>query len=198
MDKGFTHSGALARITHVETLAALALPKSGGIYDLGMELNRDIPHIPGFAKFSIAFTQTPEGTGKRTWPFQYSAESLFGALHVGTHMDALIHVQSAGRIFGGSQANEARDDSGWKEYGQETVGPIVGRAILLDVAAQKGVEYLADGYEITVEDIQQALEAAGQSVQNGDIDVGIGRDPGLEAPQRGRDLFSRLRYRDAA
>jgi hypothetical protein len=127
MDKGFTHSGALARITHVETLAALALPNSGGIYDLGMELNSDIPHIPGFAKFSIAFTQSPEGTGKRTWPFQYSAGSVFGALHVGTHMDALIHVQSAGRIFGGSQANEARDDSGWKEYGQETVGPIVGR-----------------------------------------------------------------------
>jgi hypothetical protein len=59
----------------------------------------------------------------------------------------------------------------------------------------KGVEYLADGYEITVEDIEQALEAARQSVQNGD--VGVGRDPGLEAPQRGRDLFSRLRYRDA-
>jgi hypothetical protein len=63
----------------------------------------------------------------------------------------------------------------------------------LDVAAQKGVEYLADGYEITVEDIQLTLEAAGQSVQNGDIDVSVGRDPGLEAPQRGRDLFSRLR-----
>jgi hypothetical protein len=75
--EGFTHSGALARITHVETLAARALPKSGGIYDLGMELNSDIPHISGFAKFSIAFTQTPEGTGKRTWPFQYSAESLW-------------------------------------------------------------------------------------------------------------------------
>ena len=29
------------------------------------------------------------------------------------------------------------------------------------------------------------------------IDVGVGLDPGLEAPQRGRDLFSRLRYRDA-
>ena len=66
MDKGFTLSGSLERITHVETLAALALPKSGGIHDLGMELNGDIPHIPGFAKFSIAFTQTPEATGKRT------------------------------------------------------------------------------------------------------------------------------------
>lgn len=68
----------------------------------------------------------------------------------------------------------------------------------LPLPCPKGVEYLADGYEITVEDIEQALEAARQSVQNGDIDVGVGRDPGLEAPQRGRDLFSRLRYRDAA
>ena len=75
----------------------------------------------------------------------------------------IIPVNPIDRIFGGSQANEARDDSGWKEYGQETVGPIVGRAILLDVAAQKGVECLADGYEITVEDVQQALEVAGQT-----------------------------------
>ena len=36
----------------------------------------------------------------------------------------------------------------------------------------KGVEYLADGYEITVEDIERALEAARQSVQNGDVGVG--------------------------
>jgi hypothetical protein len=74
MDKGFTRLGALERITRAETLGALTLPESGGIYDLGMELNTDIPHVQGFARFSVAFTQTPEGTGKRSWPFQYSAE----------------------------------------------------------------------------------------------------------------------------
>lgn len=144
MDKGFTRLGALERITNAETLGALALPKSGEIYDLGMELSSDIPHIPGFARFSFAFTQTPEGTAKRSWPFQYSAESIFGALHVGTHMDALIHVQFAGKIFGGDQASDARDDGGWRKYGQETAAPILGRAVLLDVAKQKGVNSLRD------------------------------------------------------
>src|SRR3954447_11282427 len=74
-------NGALARIDQAERSAALSLARTGRIFDLGLEINRRIPHTPDFARFSFAFTQTPEGTGAKS-PFQFSAEVITGALHV--------------------------------------------------------------------------------------------------------------------
>jgi hypothetical protein len=74
-------------------------------------------------RFALSFAQTLKGTGAVS-PFQYSAEAIFGGLHVGTHMDALIHVQKDGLIFGGHTARDSRTDRGWIRYGMETVPPI--------------------------------------------------------------------------
>ena len=52
-------------------------------------------------------------------------------------------------------------------YGAETIAPIVGRCLLLDVAGEGS--QLPDGYEITVEDIETALSSAGVEVHTGDI-----------------------------
>jgi kynurenine formamidase len=160
--------GALARIGEGERQAALRLARRGRVYDLGLELNSAIPHNSDFVRFSLAFTQTPEGTGAQS-PFQYSAEAITGALHVGTHMDALIHVQAENRIFGGLSAREARDDRGWKRHGMETVPPILGRAVILDIPGLHGVSRLADRYEITVDDLDRALRRIGEEVRGGDI-----------------------------
>jgi hypothetical protein len=101
--------GALSRISDGTVRSALGLAKTGRIYDLGLELNSGIPHNPEFVRFAMSFTHTPEGTGARS-PFQYSVESVFGALHIGTHIDSFIHIQKDGRIYGGHLASEARDD----------------------------------------------------------------------------------------
>ena len=42
------------------------------------------------------------------------------------------------------------------------------RGVLIDVAALKGVEMLPDTYEITVEDLQQALQRQNLTLQPGD------------------------------
>lgn len=160
--------GALCRIDAAALLAALAIPRHGKTYDLGLELNAAIPHNRAFTRFAHLFTHTPEGTGAAS-PFQFSADSIIGALHVGTHMDALIHVQAEDRIYGGALAREVRTDSGWTQFGMETVGPIVGRGLVIDVPAFKGLQRLADRYEITVGDLQGSLETSGQSVRPGDI-----------------------------
>lgn len=160
---------AMDRIGNTERLSALALPRSGHVFDLALELNSTMPHNDGFVRFSLAFTQTPESTGKKSWPFQFAAEAIYGALHVGTHMDALIHIQHAGRIYGGALASEARGDAGWTQYGQETVAPMIGRGVVLDIAGLHGVERLEDGYEITIADIEAALAKGNVSIQQGDI-----------------------------
>ena len=103
--------GALSRINDKTVRNALGLPKSGRVYDLGLELNSRIPHNPEFVRFAMSFSHTPEGTGALS-PFQYSVESVFGALHIGTHIDSFIHIQKEGRICGGHLASESRDDRG--------------------------------------------------------------------------------------
>src|SRR5260221_13020792 len=141
-------SGALSRTTPVTVLEALRIPRGGRIYDLGRELNDRIPSNAAFTPLSLTFTHTPEATGANS-PFQFSADTFSGGLHIGTHMDALIHVQAENRIFGGALAREARTDRGWTRYGMETVAPMVGRGVVLDVPVLHDKERLDDGYEIT-------------------------------------------------
>ena len=160
--------GALSRIDSRVVQNALGIPKNGRVFDLGLELNARIPHNPEFVRFALAFTHTPEITGKAS-PFQYAVESIFGALHIGTHIDAFIHVQKEGRIYGGHLAKDSRDDRGWKRHGVETVPPIVGRAICLDIPRLKGIDRLPDRYEITIDDLKQELARIGCTVRSGDI-----------------------------
>jgi kynurenine formamidase len=160
--------GAVGCITTPAVLAALALVTQGRVYDLGLEINDRIPHNPDSVRFSPAFTSTPEGTGVHS-PFQFAAEVITGALHVSTHIDALVHVQAEGRIHGGAKASEVRGDRGWKQQGIETVPPILGRGLILDVARARGVDRLADGTEVTVADLQAILATSGRRVREGDI-----------------------------
>ncbi len=160
--------GALDRITVERALAALRLPRSGRVYDLGLELHEDIPPGPA-TPFSRAFAVTPEGLGGTAEPYTYCAEVIHSNLHCGTHLDALIHVQAYGRIFGGGLAAEWRDDRAWKAHGAETIAPIVGRCVLLDVAGHQGVAALPDGYEVTVDDLRDVAAAHGLQVSAGDI-----------------------------
>jgi len=162
--------GALSRIDSRVVQNALGIPKNGRVFDLGLELNARIPHNPEFVRFALAFTHTPEITGKAS-PFQYAVESIFGALHIGTHIDAFIHVQKEGRIYGGHLAKDSRDDRGWQRHGVETVPPIVGRAICLDIPRLKGIDRLPDRYEITIDDLKQELARIGCTVRSGDIVV---------------------------
>src|ERR1700736_2308658 len=86
-------AGALSRISQATVLDALRVPRTGKVYDLGLELNDVSPSNPAFTPLSLTFTHTPEATGANS-PFQFSADTFAGGLHIGTHMDAFIHVQA--------------------------------------------------------------------------------------------------------
>jgi kynurenine formamidase len=88
--------------------------------------------------------------------------------HVSTHIDALNHVIRDGQIHGGHRTEDVEGDFGMTAEGIETVPPIVTRGVLIDVAAHKGVERLADHYEITVADLQAAMAAQDVRIAAGD------------------------------
>ena len=167
-DRSAAAIGALSRIGNDTVQAATALARGGEVFDLGLEIGAHIPHNSDFVRFSMAFTHTPEGTGAKS-PFQYSVETLTGSLHIGTHIDAFVHVQQNGRIHGGHSVSEAGDDRGWKRHGMETVPPIVGRGVVLDIPALKGLVRLPDRYEVTVDDIRAELARTHTEIDKGDI-----------------------------
>jgi kynurenine formamidase len=160
--------GALARISGDTVLAALRLPQKGRVYDLGLELNDRIPSNAEFTPLALKFTHTPQETGAKS-PFQFSADTFGGGIHIGTHMDAFVHIQAENRIYGGTPVAEALGDRGWKQYGMETVAPMIGRGILLDIPGLKGVGRLDDRYEITVADLKAELARKNLTVRQGDF-----------------------------
>lgn len=161
---------ALERLTEERLLDAVSLIKRGVVYDLGLPLDERIPQgNPGvFTPFSFTWRVTPEDAGAVDG-YQYAAETIIACPHVSTHIDALVHCQAENRVFGGMPVSQARGDRGFRVHGAETIRPLLGRAIVLDVAALHGAETLTDGSEITVEDLTATAERTGVQVRQGDI-----------------------------
>jgi kynurenine formamidase len=162
--------GALSRLGPSELLKAVSLIRKGRVFDLGMEINHKMPQgpRPALVPFSLLFSTTPE-TDDPSLPFTVAMEAIIGALHTSTHIDAFVHVQSDGKVFDDTPAAAIRTDAGFTIQGADTIPPIVGRGVVLDVALACGVDQLDDGYEITVEDLQRAYELSGTAPDSGDV-----------------------------
>src|SRR3546814_3377717 len=68
----------------------------------------------------------------------FRSEIIITGGHVGTHVDALSHFSHAGRLHGDVDAAEAQTGGRFKQHGAETLPPIFGRGVLLDVHRHVG------------------------------------------------------------
>src|SRR5438552_17483835 len=87
---------------------------------------------------------------------------------VGTKFDAFTHQTIGDKIYNCAKLDDIQSRTGFTKYGVENVGWLIGRGVLIDVAALKGVAVLPDKYEITVPDLEQALQRQGLTAQPGD------------------------------
>ncbi len=87
--------------------------------------------------------------------------------HSGTHIDALAHQAENLTLYGGVHVDEGVQTSvGFKKLGIDTMAPLVGRGVLLDVA---GKGRLDPDYAITPADLERAAEQARVDVREGDV-----------------------------
>jgi kynurenine formamidase len=87
--------------------------------------------------------------------------------HSGTHIDALAHQAENLTLHGGVHVDDGVQTSvGFKKLGVETMDPLVGRGVLLDVA---GKHRLDPEYAITAVDLELAAEQAKVEVQQDDV-----------------------------
>jgi kynurenine formamidase len=87
---------------------------------------------------------------------------------VGTQFDAFSHQTHENSLYNCFKLDEIATRNGFSKLGVHNVGGIITRGVLIDVARLKGVEMLPDTYEITVQDLEDALKRQNTSIQPGD------------------------------
>ena len=107
-----------------------------------------------------------------------------------THIDALSHMFVSGEMYNGLPASLVTDEGAIRNSIMPLASGVVGRGVLLDVPASRGVPYLQPDDAVGVEDLLAAEQAQGVVAGEGDIViVSTGRDA-LRAT-RGRPLSAR-------
>lgn len=131
------------------------------VYDLARPLDDTTPVSPSHVPFRMGLIRR-HGDRMRADGSSGANELISLSGHTGTHVDALSHVASEGRLHGGTDATAASVGGRFTTHGIEAMGPLVCRAVLLDVAGHSGVTSLAGGQPITADDL--AATAAAQGV----------------------------------
>ena len=155
---------------------AARLIKSGEVIELAHVLGPQMAFF-GTRRFDVH--------AKRTFMNQFSnmrgsnEELVVTELgQVGTQFDGFAHQTHLDSWYNCFKVSENATRSGFAKLGIEKVGMVMTRGVLIDIAGLKGVEILPDTYEITVQDLQQALQRQGTRLQPGDavlIHTGWGR-----------------------
>jgi kynurenine formamidase len=95
-------------------------------------------------------------------------EQVTATQQMGTHMDALNHLQIGDRTYNGYRLADIVEDHGTNKLGVDTLPQIVTRGVLLDVAKIRGTDRLQPGDVITPHDADAACAAADLDVRSGD------------------------------
>jgi len=128
--------GMLNHVTPAKRLAALASVRQGRLYDLGRTLDEHVPVFPGRAFHQTLVTSAHHANGGGVGDNQVNwiTEVVSGTTQLGTHLDALSHLQAGNRGYNGWTVDELAAPHGVTRLGAETIPQIVTRAWLVDVA----------------------------------------------------------------
>ena len=168
--------GAANHMKPETVLRASRLIKTGQVFELGRVLNDAMP-LQATRTFELHTKRTTMNAGSNR---RGSNEEMVVAEigQVGTQFDGFSHQTIGDSLYNCIKLDDVATRTGFTKLGIENVGAIVTRGVLIDVAAAKGVEMLPDSYEISVADLQGALQKQGLTLQPGDaviVNTGWGR-----------------------
>src|SRR5437879_10440109 len=137
-------------------LRAARLIKTGEVIELGHVLGPGMP-FSGPRIFNLHTKRTVMNPGRNT---RGSNEEVVTSEigQVGTQFDGFAHQTHGDSLYNCFKVSEAGTRSGFTKLGVQNAPTFFARGVMLDVAALKSVEMLGDTYEITVADLQQALQ----------------------------------------
>lgn len=148
------------------------LDQEARLFDLEQPRFQGMPvisvHQPGYAYFlhrRHGDDYDPDLAGPRS-----SASGVIVCMeHSGTHIDAICHQADGQMLYGGIPAGEVSSAKGFSKLAIEEVPPILSPAVLLDIAATKGVLALDAGQLVSAADLEAACLRAAVDVRPGDV-----------------------------
>jgi kynurenine formamidase len=147
-------------------LKAARLIRAGEVIELGHVLTSTMPLSAGrrFEVDTKRTTMAPQSNRRGS-----NEELVIAEIgQVGTQFDGFAHQTIGNSLYNCFKVDEVSTRNGFTKLGIQNVGALVTRGVLIDVAALKGVDILAETYEITVQDLQQALAKQNLALQAGD------------------------------
>jgi kynurenine formamidase len=155
--------GMLNLVDDAKRLSALRLVRHGRLYDLGRVLDENAPVFPGrYFRQTLVTTAhhanvaMPVGENMVNWV----TEIVSGTMQLGTHLDALSHLQIGDRGYNGWTVSELAGPAGMKRLGAETIPEIVTRGWLVDVSERA----LGAGGIVTLDDLDGIDPEPGDAV----------------------------------
>lgn len=146
----------------------IPLARQARIFDLAQPYYTGMPHFPTHPPFSFSLTKQ-HGDFVTAGGASSAADAISLGGHVGTHIDALCHFSCGGRMFGGIEVSGLQSyGGGLKKLSVDSIGPIVRRGILLDIAGLSG-SVLAPDFSIAPHHLDAACEKQGVRCSEGDV-----------------------------
>lgn len=168
--------GAANLMTPELVVRAARLIKTGEVIEMGYPLYAGMPFYGGRVYSQVLKrTNWPTGSNTRGTNEEMITTELG---QVGTQIDGFSHQSIGNSLYNCVQMDQVATRTGFSKLGIEKAGTLIARGVLVDVAAARGVEMLADRYEITAQDLQDALKRQKLSLAAGDaviIHTGFGR-----------------------
>jgi kynurenine formamidase len=174
--------GNLNALNETSRAEALRLAKRGQVFDLGMTYSRRSYKWPGHSPGEILTFRSPDGIDRMQDPdappdsinpdkVLWHSAALFINDNVATQIDGLAHI-TAGKDYhwyNGFKEADWGGDWGPRKCDASTIPPIIGRGVLIDVAAFKKVDALAGHTAITTQILKETLAWEKTTLQPGDI-----------------------------
>src|SRR5882724_202096 len=159
--------GSANHMKPAAVLKATKLIKTGETIELGHVLSAEMPFF-GTRRFDVHTKRTfMNQPSNRRGSNEELLVSEIG--QVGTQLDGFAHQSIEYSHYNCFKTDDIQTRGGFTKLGIEKVGgTMITRGVLIDVAGLKGVDILGDTYEITPQDLQQALAKQGLTIQPGD------------------------------
>jgi kynurenine formamidase len=174
------HIGRLNWMTPERQAEVLSRLDGTKVIDLSVDFFKGMPSwiAAGDPVYDIWMTHTPEGAvidglagvdPALLEKYSYAGDAFQMYTHCGTHLDMLNHFGHDGMFWNGWTQKTHLGSRHWLAGGAEHFPPIIGRAIVLDIAGLHGVECLEPVHEITAQELRDAAKRQGTEVRMGDI-----------------------------
>jgi len=164
--------GSANLVTPERTLEAAKLIKQGKSMPLGITIGPDTPAFPP-RSLNLQVVQPNQQGGQKLTSFgyegNYNDDILQTWIGIGSQLDGLGHLGEGGHYYNCLDEKEISAITGLTKLGTHDVPPLVGRAVIIDMAKHLGKDVMEAGEHFGSTEIKAAAEAQGVTMGEGDI-----------------------------